>query len=305
MGANAILCTAASDSDIPLSVSEPLPGPNYYTTKNMDPTDVNSKYAQIEDDPADNNQDWMKLLAVKRSVHYPSAAPMDVASPNASRPSVEITDVPVTTPDGNTRTYDLKDLDTGSVRKPFVTHFQPGTIEQYCTVFLQRLANPLEAWNPETNPYISVDAMPVDLTVFNGDDDTPDPLDLEGDQASSSANLAGEFIEPVLKYSRQRGSETNLLFPVAGTLPTTASLSEGANNLGTGSQPATPAPFWPNRPYVSQYELLMVPASEPGKLAFELGSHTGSTESNFTRWFSTSAEFLFSSFGRSAIRSRV
>ena len=298
LGGNAILCTAASDSDIPLSISEPLPGPNYYT-KNMDPTDVNSKYAAIEDDPADNDQDWMKRMAVTRSLHFPSAAPMNVASPNANRPNVEITDLQVTTDDGDTRTYDLKENDTA--RRPFVTHFEPGTIEQYCTVFLQRLANPLEAWNPETNPYVSVDAMPVDLTVFNGDDDTSDPLDLESNQASSADNLAGEFIEPVIKNSRQRGSATNLLFPVAGTVPTGSfPLSEGANNLGTenfGSGFATPSPFWPNRPFVSQYEMLMVPASAPGKLAFELGSHTGTPESTFADGFPYLLNFFYNPGG--------
>ena len=37
----------------------------------------------------------------------------------------------------------------------------------------------------------------------------------------------------------------------------------------------------------------MVPASEPGKLTFELGSHTGSTESNFTDGFPHTLNFFF------------
>ena len=61
---------------------------------------------------------------------------------------------------------------------------------QYKTAFLQRLANPLLAWNPApllpdgasnprhdprraVNPYIVVDWLPIDLTVFNGYDESP------------------------------------------------------------------------------------------------------------------------------------
>lgn len=45
-----------------------------------------------------------------------------------------------------------------------------GTIPQYCSVFLQRLADPLSAYDATTNPYITVDWMNVDLTVFSGEE---------------------------------------------------------------------------------------------------------------------------------------
>ena len=47
------------------------------------------------------------------------------------------------------------------------------TIPDYKTVFLQRLANPLLPYDPVANPYRTVDWMPVDLTVFNGEDHQP------------------------------------------------------------------------------------------------------------------------------------
>jgi hypothetical protein len=45
------------------------------------------------------------------------------------------------------------------------------TTVAFKTVFLQRLANPLAPYDPVTNPYRSVDWMPIDLTVFNGEHD--------------------------------------------------------------------------------------------------------------------------------------
>ncbi len=55
-----------------------------------------------------------------------------------------------------------------------------GTVANFKTVYLQRLANPLLPWNPlpgqagyiatnPVNPYITVDQSTVDLTVFNGE----------------------------------------------------------------------------------------------------------------------------------------
>lgn len=44
---------------------------------------------------------------------------------------------------------------------------QNGTHENFAVVHLQRLANPTKPWNPTTNPYLTVDSMPVDLTVVN------------------------------------------------------------------------------------------------------------------------------------------
>lgn len=42
-----------------------------------------------------------------------------------------------------------------------------GTHDNFAVVHLQRLADPTKAWNSATNPYLTVDSMPVDLTVVN------------------------------------------------------------------------------------------------------------------------------------------
>ncbi len=45
-----------------------------------------------------------------------------------------------------------------------------GTIEDYCSAMLQRLADPTKPYNAITNPYRTVDWLPIDLTVFSGED---------------------------------------------------------------------------------------------------------------------------------------
>ncbi|MGA2031103.1 MAG: hypothetical protein ABSG68_02500, partial [Thermoguttaceae bacterium] len=45
-----------------------------------------------------------------------------------------------------------------------------GTYPNYKTVFLQRIANPALPYDQTANPYLTVDWLPIDLTVFNGDD---------------------------------------------------------------------------------------------------------------------------------------
>jgi len=43
-----------------------------------------------------------------------------------------------------------------------------GTAVNYRVVRLQRLANPLLAWNANSNPYVTIDTASVDMTAFNG-----------------------------------------------------------------------------------------------------------------------------------------
>ncbi len=45
--------------------------------------------------------------------------------------------------------------------------------DNWSTAILQRLANPDLPWNEALNPYITVDWMPIDLTVFNGESVIP------------------------------------------------------------------------------------------------------------------------------------
>lgn len=49
---------------------------------------------------------------------------------------------------------------------PDLKHY--GTVQGYRWVYLQRLANPLLPYNAVTNPYMTIDQTPVNLSVFNG-----------------------------------------------------------------------------------------------------------------------------------------
>ncbi len=48
---------------------------------------------------------------------------------------------------------------------------QTGTRTHFKTAYLQRLADPTQPYDAEFNPYITVDYITIDLTVFNGSDD--------------------------------------------------------------------------------------------------------------------------------------
>jgi hypothetical protein len=100
-----------------------------------------------------------------------------------------------------------------------------GTVLQYKTVFLQRLADPTLPWNPEpfnwdgtpnvnynpnlpVNPYLTIDWMPIDLTVFNGDDQRPANTMLpqwDPDDPAQELNPREDPANPIRFATRQRG----------------------------------------------------------------------------------------------------
>jgi len=175
-------------------------------------------------------------------------------------------------------------------------------------VHLQRLANPLMPWNndaasPAFNPYLTIDALPVDLSVFNGVTArlAPRPTNPAWEQNAGRLRLV----------SRQRGRNDFLFGATRGyplnvwkqealeqTLPAAASLSrlgypavlgqivaapliqslghlndsygpprDGGSGSGAGD-PCYPQPWltWNNRPYVSPLELLLVPRTSSAQL---------------------------------------
>lgn len=63
-----------------------------------------------------------------------------------------------------------------------------GTQENWRTAYLQRLADPTAPYDAVLNPYLTVDWMPMDLTVFNGEDNN--------NQELTDSNGQQEWIDP-------------------------------------------------------------------------------------------------------------
>ncbi len=69
-----------------------------------------------------------------------------------------------------------------------------GSYANFCTVFVERLADPTKGFesdptSPAWNPYIVVDFMPIDLTVFNGESRHSDPEETQGEDRGLGAAL--------------------------------------------------------------------------------------------------------------------
>jgi len=77
-----------------------------------------------------------------------------------------------------------------------------GTSLNVETVHLQRLADPTRGYNRYTNPYRTIDSMPIDLTAFNGWDE-PDVIPSDSQGIGATEDPA----KPVKFGTRQRGSK--------------------------------------------------------------------------------------------------
>jgi hypothetical protein len=171
-----------------------------------------------------------------------------------------------------------------------------GTYPHFRVIYLQRLADPTRQWsgkiggNPNAaNPYRTVDAMPVDLTTFNGvtsdkdPNNTPGPIHFEARQRGNTNAALGEF-----NLWKQEAFNKSTWSPNPGTspsgyfnkglvsslgylnLPYYAPVAPSPLNAASGYPGDPPAPFpwlnWAYRPFVNEYELLLVPAVSSSKL---------------------------------------
>ena len=121
-----------------ISVSEPLPrGGNYYPQPGF-------QYFQTANTDFDGDGDPDYFL---------TDAYLDYSDPQRARTARD------------------EPLDISRGRLPNANN-EPllGTIEDYCSAMLQRLADPTKPYNAITNPYRTVDWLPIDLTVFSGED---------------------------------------------------------------------------------------------------------------------------------------
>ena len=157
------------------------------------------------------------------------------------------------------------------------------TTNSFLTCYLQRLADPTKPWDATNNPYVIVDYMPSDLTTYNG----------ESTYKDEDGNITVTSTANAFDTRRRDGPQNNLWVvdsdaPASGTL--TAPLptqSLGYLNRAFGEHPGTamggeggqdykgapknePFPWltFNNRPFNSQYELMLVPRTSCRELLF-------------------------------------
>ncbi len=149
----------------------------------------------------------------------PSTFPNVMASISEPKPNDPIYPPTTGTTAGGEQTYappldiplDTKNPYLGGATAPN----QPpdGTRPNFRMIHLQRLANPLKPWDQNTNPYLTVDSMSIDCTVFNGVVDSSAPAD---PRAATSPPASGS--PPPALYSNglasyQRGDIFNVTNP--------------------------------------------------------------------------------------------
>ncbi len=162
-----------------------------------------------------------------------------------------------------------------------------GVYNRYRMAHLQRLANPLRPYDKDTNPYITVDSMAIDLVVFNGVAD--DSAEHSGTISLVVTRERGEHNdsdhqrnlwrhEPEWLDPADRGAGTQSGYFLDENLA--HSLGHLNRELNADQEPReTPVeykggpldePFpwltWLNRPFVDQYELMLVPSTRQYEL---------------------------------------
>ncbi len=91
-----------------------------------------------------------------------------------------------------------------------------GLTRAYRVAYLQRLANPFAAYDSVSNPYRTIDSMPIDLFACNGWEDPAVGKLADGSQGEPGPGGASRPPDGLqLLRSRERGDS-----PVAGTFPT-------------------------------------------------------------------------------------
>ncbi|MDG2013307.1 MAG: hypothetical protein P8J33_07370, partial [Pirellulaceae bacterium] len=170
---------------------------------------------------------------------------------------------------------------------------QDGVSTNYRGIFLQRLADPTQAWNEVTNPYLTIDRQVVDLTIFNGaDDDSGDSGITPSTVQLFASNERGRFRNPDLSSFSSPITERRQLWPIEppsedGFIINQAPLSdthhfdfELIGSFGSVNQAYDQAEFqapgtppigfggltWNNRPFANRMDLLDVPFTSTNEL---------------------------------------
>lgn len=193
--------------------------------------------------------------------------------------------------------------------EPLDNQFAPltelGTHQNYCRLHLQRLANPLLPFHPQSNPYLTVDSHTIDLTVFNGMASGGAEVALDSDLSTIDTEFAS-----IERGRFELGADPNPA-NTGDDLPLAQSLKLWKTEMSQGNrQPVLPSPpsadvdhhfqfdlvetlgagnaayvqrapdpvngpvgfpwlAFHNRPFVSHLELMHVPASRSSRMLID------------------------------------
>jgi len=173
---------------------------------------------------------------------------------------------------------------------------QNGTHPNFRTLHLQRLANPNAPYDRLVNPYLTIDTSSLDVTVFNGVRATAsaqydDPSVKSGKTSFATFERGRPAPGQKANLWYHQPPETNVVdapktdrthvFPYQLThslgllnesfWPTPGTWTPGTIN------PAKPFAWltWNNRPYVSQFELMLVPYAKSSRLTYRHSFYRG------------------------------
>lgn len=187
------------------------------------------------------------------------------------------------------------------------------TTTGYAWAYLQRLADPDQPWDATSNPYLTIDSMPIDLTAFNGASTDSDPLVTDatnafrtvqrGQAAANNSKVrmlwSRETVSPALTRNNGLGDHIfdyslihslgflNSAFgtAAAGTMydATTAPVAAyaGAPALTAPNHRPFPWLYWNNRPFASPYELLQVPCCSSFDLLTKYSTYDSANSSPY------------------------
>lgn len=174
-----------------------------------------------------------------------------------------------------------------------------GVADNYRYVFLQRLADPTQPWDLNTNPYLTVDTAGIDLlgmnsaatgyTRDNGATNNENGVDGAATFTATDGATRYHSVErgEVAGVPNVQTARRNLFHANDGPIVTADDLAPLQHTFGlpndsyddSGIAVANRTPFgwlpWNNRPFASHMELLNVPYTAPGLLTFVQSATAG------------------------------
>ena len=162
-------------------------------------------------------------------------------------------------------------------RVPGTIPRQFGTVLCYKTICLQRLADPNRAHDPLCNPYLTVDWSMLDLQVINSDPTR------ETEKTALPDNAVGEGLFVSRQWNQKTPSGLSniwdrILEGVSDTNGVGLDASGPTHTFGVSDYSKLIHFPWNDAPFMNTGELMLVPATAPGRFGVEFHDNGTSTD---------------------------